>query len=441
MTKEKSATASTDSGEDAGSAFLSKVGKQQNECAKCGACTSVCPVYQVTGRESLTARGRLHLLAMRRGADADTELAEIFSKCLICGACRAVCPRGIDIPALIIEARATMPQVTGFSSFKKYLAKQALARPALLAALTKAAGPLGLLPEILPEESGLRLTLAAPLLELTPSVSELNKQAITPRTAPSRKALYFSGCLARYLAPAIGLAAAALLARLCDYELLVSEQQSCCGLAAKSAGDLAQAKDLARRTITMFSGEEVRDLPVFTTCASCYASLKGYPELLANDPAWRDQSLAFANRVWEFSSFICQHSRLPAVDGFRHDLPSRPIVYHDPCHLRFAGITAPPRELLRQAPGLKLLELPHGPQCCGQGGLFHIAHAALSRNISQPLVEDFLRTGAELVVTSCSGCLLQWQQSLAATGTKARATHLALILAQQLASEELDQAR
>ena len=404
-------------------------------CAKCGACTALCPVYQVTGRETLTARGRLHLLGKMSGdkGGPDPALAEIFSKCLLCGACRKTCPRGIDIPAIIMEARAGMPQVTGFSSFKKYLLRQALARPGLLAPLAKAAGPLGLLPD-LPEESGLRLTLASSLATLTLPDSELPPREIAPGRIPTKTALYFSGCLAQYLAPAIGLAAEALVARLCGTRLLVPDHQSCCGLAARSAGDPEQARDLARRTIALFTNDEVHDLPVFTTCASCYAGLKGYPALLADDPEWRDKALFFSDRVREFSSFILEH-RLNPTAGFRSDLPPRTVVYHDPCHLRFAGITAPPRELIRQTPGLTLLELPHGPQCCGQGGLFQLAHADLSRLIGQRLIDDLLTTEAEMVVSTCSGCLLQWQEGLAAAGAKARATHLALLLARRLPRE------
>jgi glycolate oxidase iron-sulfur subunit len=374
------------------------------------------------------------LAKKRPGSGPDPELAAIFSKCLLCGACKKVCPRGIDIPALIMEARGTMPQVTGFASFKKFLAQQALARPALLSTLATIARPLGFIPE-LPEESGLTLTLSESTFDLTPEAAGLTLPEGDPQPLPSQSALYFSGCLSHYLAPAIGLAAEALLARLCGFRLLVPEQQGCCGLAARSAGDAEQAKDLARRTIARFSSDQVRELPVFTTCASCYAGLKGYPELLADDPAWRDQAQAFSQRVWEFATFILHH-RLSAGPDFRTDLASRAIVYHDPCHLRFAGITKPPRTLIMQTPGLQLLELPHGPQCCGQGGLFHIAHADLAGTIRQRLVQDFLRTNAELVVTTCSGCLVQWHQGLAAAGAKAQATHLAILLAGQLAMRQ-----
>lgn len=397
------------------------------QCAKCGACTAVCPVYQITGRESLTARGRLHLLA--NGELADTQLAEIFSKCLLCGACRATCPRGIDIPALIIEARATMPEITGFSSFKKFLARQALAHPTALSALAKTAVPLGLLPN-LPQESGLQLTLANQPPDIVPTdkviaIPKTNSQP-TPKTA-----LYFSGCLARHLAPAIGLAAESLLAKLCGHGLLVPDQQRCCGLAAKSSGDISQAQNLAQRTITLFSGDETSDLPILTTCASCYAGLKGYPALFENDTPWRNRALAFSERVSEFSSFILDHSTDPA-SCFQSSCHPTPVVYHDPCHLRFARITNQPRQLIRKAPGLKLIELPHGAQCCGMGGLFHIAHADLSDSILKRLIDDFLPTGAELVTSTCSGCLIQWQKGLGMAKSSAHATHLAILLAQQL---------
>lgn len=401
-------------------------------CAKCGACTAVCPVYQATGRETLTARGRLHLLAHQTGRGPDPELTEIFSKCLLCGACRKACPRGIDIPALIMEARAGMPQVTGLPSFKKFLLRQALARPTLLNALAKAAGPLGLRPD-LPAESGLALTLSGAAGGFTPQELQFTPPPLTAVPPPTRTALYFSGCLARYLAPAIGQAAELLLARLCDHRLLIPDPQPCCGLAAKAAGDPGQAQGLARRTIALFASAEFRELPIFTTCASCYSGLKGYPALLADDREWRERAEAFSARVWEFSTFILHHGTAWA-SACRQDLSPQTVVYHDPCHLRLAGITAPPRELIRQAPGLTLRELPHSPQCCGQGGLFHLAHADLSQLIRQRLLDDFLTTHAAQVTTTCSGCLLQWQQGLHAAGATPRATHLALLLAGQLQS-------
>lgn len=397
------------------------------ECAKCGACTAVCPVYQVTGRESLTARGRLHLLGLAKAVPVG-EMSDILSQCLLCGACAAVCPRGIDIPSLLVEARALLPPLTGLASLPGYLTQQALARPALLATLAQLARPLGLLPTLPQSENS-----------QPPPAAAAAKLAEAERADPPalRQALYFSGCLAHHALPAIGEAARLLLDQLCGVQLLSPASYGCCGLAAKSAGDLAQARDLARRTIAALSAPGCEDLPVFTTCASCFAGLKGYPDLLANDPDWRVPAQVFGQRVWEFSSFILAHGRHPLANAFRRDHPPRPVVYHDPCHLRFAGITAPPRALLGQVPGLISIELPHGPRCCGHGGLFALTHAALAQRIAQPLVQDFLSTEAALVLTSCSGCLRQWQLELARAGATAQASHLALILAQELIDRPL----
>jgi len=387
----------------------------------------------VTGRESLTARGRLHLLGLAKAVPAG-ELGDILSQCLLCGACSAVCPRGIDIPSLLVEARALLPPPTGFASLTGYLTQQALARPALLATLAQLARPLGLLPTLPLSEHH------PPLAPPTSSVANLagaedlkRRRAETEEPPTPRQALYFSGCLARHALPVIGEAARLLLNRLCGVQLLSPEGYGCCGLAAKSAGDLAQARDLARRTIAALSAPGFEDLPVFTTCASCFTGLKGYPDLLANDPVWRVPAQVFGQRVWEFSSFVLAHARHPLANAFRRDHPPRPVVYHDPCHLRFAGITAPPRALLRQVPGLICVELPHGPRCCGHGGLFALSHAALSQRIAHPLVQDFLSTEATQVLSSCSGCLRQWQLELARSGATAhQASHLALALAQEL---------
>ena len=401
------------------------------QCAQCGACTAVCPVYLVTGRESLTARGRLHLLARLNDPEA---LGELLSRCLLCGNCKRACPRGIDLVSLTISARTDRGGKGGPSALAGFLARQALARPALAAALAKAAKPLGLAAE-LPMDSGLRLKLSGPVSPL-PAL-DAGQNGGLPQIRPARRlALYFPGCLATHLYPEIGPAAARLIANLDDFRLLTPADLSCCGLAAQSAGDLEQARTLARRNLARFAsldGEEAA-APIVTTCASCYAALKGYPDLLADDPGWRPEAEAFASRVWELSAFILAHgSRL--APGFREETTVRTVVYHDPCHLRPA-ITRQPRQLLDLVPGLRRLELPRGAQCCGRGGLFHLAHPRLSLAIRQPLIEDFLATGAELAVSSCSGCLLQWQQGL--KGSPAQVTHLALLLDSQLTNTILE---
>ena len=77
---------------------------QLKGCAKCGACTPVCPVYRASGNEIYSARGKQHLAQVFDGAQASPVFEDIYSKCLLCGACSMVCPRKIDIAEEVISS-------------------------------------------------------------------------------------------------------------------------------------------------------------------------------------------------------------------------------------------------------------------------------------------------------------------------------------------------
>lgn len=61
-------------------------------CARCGACVTVCPAYLVTGRETVTGRGKLLMARklMSRVAVDENEAKELFL-CMKCHACEEVC--------------------------------------------------------------------------------------------------------------------------------------------------------------------------------------------------------------------------------------------------------------------------------------------------------------------------------------------------------------
>lgn len=415
------------------------VGTTEKQCAKCGACTAVCPVYQVTGRESLTARGRLHLLAKLTAPDTSKQFSDILSKCLLCRACQNACPRDLDIPSMIIAARAETSQITGVGSVKKLLARHVLAKPPLLNFLSKAAGPFNLIPGV-PKESGLHVKFQDNNFFSDNNTSKTNLSKHQPFPSPQKpQILYFSGCLAKYMQPAIANAASLLLEKLCQRTLINPSNQSCCGMAGLAAGDKKQATELAKKNIRLFSQLANKNLPIFTSCATCFTQLRTYPELFPSNSEWQERAISFAGRVHEFSSFLLKN--IQPNTSFRDDLDAVNVLYHDPCHLRFTHksaliqttpTTRPPRELLKLLPNVTISELPHGPQCCGQGGLFSIAHPDLSQKISS-MTTDLSTSGAQIVLTSCTGCLSQWHKSLTAAGSNVRAMHLAIFLAHRLA--------
>lgn len=395
----------------------------RKDCAKCGACTVVCPAWQAGQRESLSARGKLHLLGHLDPAQASAAYAEILSQCLLCGACRNVCSRGLDPPAILIAARERLAKQGGRRAMLRGLGRKAMASPALLAAITAMGLPLL---ARLPADSGLRLRLGLPRNKSGTAA----KPAVLETAAPPRTIAYFAGCFAAYLRRDIAGATAQIVAASGAGAPLVPTGQTCCGLAAASAGDLDTARRLARENISAFAST---DLPILTSCASCYSQLRGYPELFAHDPRWQAKARAFACRLLEFSTFVA--GAMQAKPGLRFSALRTPrtVVYHDPCHLRFQEkITVPPRTVLEAIPGLTLREPTGGPRCCGQGGLFHLAHPDLAQSIREKLLAAVLPMQADLITTTCSGCLLHIGQGLAARPAAPEGKHLALLLAELL---------
>ena len=404
-----------------------------HQCAKCGACTSVCPVYRVTGRESLTARGKIHILS-RLVAPDSAVYSDILSKCLLCGACSEVCARGIDITRLLISARSSLPT----RSDKHFLAKlstiRSLGSPALLSGLSSLAKIAGKTLRKLPLDSGLRRKLSFLNPDLI-SQSHTRNQNLLVRLQPQKnkkqptKFAYFAGCLATHLYPDIASSVFFLAEALHSGKIDKPSNQVCCGLAAMAGGNLDEARRLAKKNINVFSSHS---LPILTSCASCFSQLKKYPDLFSNEPLWYEKAKKFSARVMEFSSFF--HERLKDASASLlsdcHDLEKKSVYYHDPCHLRFGRhqIVSEPRQLLTKITKQPPVELALGPQCCGQGGLFHLSHPDLSGDIFSHLLDQVGQTTAETIVTSCSGCLLQWQQGQPSNGKTYQVKHLACYL-------------
>ncbi len=399
--------------------------KDSSSCAWCGACTVVCPVFRVDVRESLTARGKMHLLGSPLADRPSATFRDIFSRCLLCGACEDTCPRHLPIRELVIGARGGFSAFYGRHGLRKTLARLALARPPLLEGLVRAGVVLERRLPTLPADSGLRLKLG--LLEARPVSGRTGIPFGHDRNTPGAVS-YFTGCLARHLQPSVGRATANLLGRLTGHDCFVPAGQACCGLAALSAGRRDEARRLALRNMEAFTACQG---PILTSCASCSAHLAGYPELFRDDPALHRQARDFAGRVREFGEFFLE----PVIAaGLRAPAGVR-VHYHEPCHLRFSGRDGSgPRRLLDAIGRVRRTGQDRRPHCCGQGGLFHLGYPDLSMAVFRRCLGNAMAGRPGLVVTTCSGCLMQWQEGVAREGAGVRVLHLAVFLAQCLSS-------
>ncbi len=241
-------------------------------------------------------------------------------------------------------------------------------------------------------------------------------QAANPRVA------LFVTCLVDSMRPQIGFAALRLLEEAgCTVE--VPPQQTCCGQPAYNSGDDADAASLARQVIETFEPYDYVVIP----SGSCGGTIRhGYPEMLADDPAWAERARALAGRTHEILSFLVD------VLGFVPEGRSLPAsaTYHDSCSgLRELGVHDQPRKLLAAVEGLEMRPLVGNDVCCGFGGTFCVKYPEISNAVVSEKAEEIERTGADLLLAGDLGCLMNMAGKLHRRGSRVRCFHTIEILA------------
>lgn len=78
------------------------------KCDRCGACTTVCPLYKVNRIDRATARGKIAIArAFLEGKldGGEKALRDALDYCLLCKACTEVCPGKVMTDQAMIEVR------------------------------------------------------------------------------------------------------------------------------------------------------------------------------------------------------------------------------------------------------------------------------------------------------------------------------------------------
>jgi glycolate oxidase iron-sulfur subunit len=194
-------------------------------------------------------------------------------------------------------------------------------------------------------------------------------------------------------------------------------------LPAFGSGDEETPQSLARKNIAAFQQEGIEK--IVAPCASCAAMLKlDYPHLFEETDPFRPEALAFADKISD-ASMVLDRVPDPFPPKRENGKKALKVTYHDPCHLRRKlGIFQEPRNVLKSLPGVEYVEMREANRCCGQGGSFNIANYDLSLKILDKKIQAIEETGADIVTTSCSGCLLQLLDGLHQAGLKMEAKHL-----------------
>jgi glycolate oxidase iron-sulfur subunit len=388
-------------------------------CVACGLCLPHCPTYRLTGEESASPRGRIaamRLVAEGR-AEVDATFARFMDLCLVCRACEDVCPSHVPFGRMMERARVQIePMRSGRERLLRWLGLEvALPHPGLLA-LAAAFQPLAR-----PFLGGRlrRLAPPAPWSELS---SPLPRVTEPPGRARGTVAL-LSGCVQdRWYRP-VNRATIRVLARN-GWRVTVPRGQRCCGALHAHHGRLETARELARRNLRAFADADL----VAVNAAGCGAHMKEYGDLLGTEEA-----RALSARVRDLTEFLFEEGIEPpaANPGFDR------VAYHDACHaLRAQHIREQPRALLRQVPGLEVLEIANGDRCCGAAGLYNVLQPTAADELMRRKAEAIAATDAAVVASANPGCTMQISAGLRMLGSGARVLHPVEILDLAYAAEE-----
>jgi FAD/FMN-containing dehydrogenase/Fe-S oxidoreductase len=397
-------------------------GRLAKSCATCAKCNSVCPVYDVFQSEDMSSRGWFEIVTAP-GYDY-LNSKRVVEACVNCKSCRTICPAGVDVSELIMQKRAEHPnRLAGmifalqgqrwlFEPVLKLLARtQGLwDRPLPRAWLERALNPL---------LHGLAATARLPAEMVLPRLAtRLLRERyadLTEEHGRQGRVAYFHGCAANYFDDGVGDAIIEVLRRNGIEPVL--PRQHCSGTPIETYGHVDRAKACARFNIESLARFDT----VVTGCASCTLALKDYPKWFSDQE--RREAEMVAGKVRHISEFLSGAGLRNAPRG---SLP-RKVTYHSSCHLRAAGVSAQPRELLKRIPGLQFVEMRDAERCAGGAGTFVVKDYDTSQKIFERKRAAIRDSGAEIVATSCPACMIQLKNGLRG---EVEVRHIAELLAE-----------
>ncbi len=403
---------------------LEEILAEADRCVKCGYCLPACPTYRQSRDEGESPRGRIALIqGAFEGLVSGKRLRLHLDHCLVCRSCEPACPSGVRYVRLITAAR--IRQRENEPAYRRLATRVTLAllsrlpyrrSAAFLAYLYEQSAPIRRL--VRGAGAGLRRRDAL----LPPLQRPIRWQArYRPAGESVGRVALFTGCVGRITDQPALLAAIDLLTRL-GVEVAVPAEQGCCGAMHLQAGDERRAERAAAGNRRAFDGLGVE--AILTVASGCGAHLSEYGARGAPLPV----------PVLDISAFL---ERLPQIDRLSFRPLAQRVAVHTPCSLQnVLGDADAPLRLLRRIPELEVSPLPDNDRCCGGAGRYLLSEPQLADQLRDHKLEAMRTCGAEIVVTSNTGCALQLRAAVRAAGSAVEVLHPVQLLARQWPPEK-----
>ncbi|MGV9197935.1 MAG: (Fe-S)-binding protein [Promethearchaeia archaeon] len=344
-----------------------------HRCFRCGYCKFTssysdinCPSYQKFQFETYSPGGRLWLIYALISGELEwsESIANVLYACPTCGNCMENC-RFDKFNHLLVDfielARAEAVQ-NGYCPEKQ---KQLLERTTN--------------PEMF-----------NPYGEKNANNEDLKKKYDLPDRA---EWVYFIGCTSNYRQQKLRDCTIHFLKKAgIDFTLI---DEHCCTSPLIRTGQIEPSKEFMN-----YNTQQIQNTgasKVVTSCAGCYRTIK---------EDFKKFEVTYDFEVFHTAEVIKDLLDKEIIEiGENYE---KTVTYHDPCHLgRHAGVYEAPREVYKQIPGIKFVEMKRNREnswCCGAGGGVKIGYPEWAVEISGERLQEAQETGAEILSSTCPFC-------------------------------------
>ncbi|QDT64583.1 FAD-binding oxidoreductase [Calycomorphotria hydatis] len=408
-------------------------------CHGCGECRTqdpgqrMCPLNRIQPSEFAAPRSKANAMRQLRsgqiGAADLTSSAgrDLMRLCVNCKQCVVECPSQVDIPHLVIEARAAQVASEGMKWSDWMLSRShqwseiGVLFSFLFNPLMKRASTRWFVEKVFGVSRYRHLQPFARRSFLR-SIPHRNRRLRLGEKQP-RAAIYFVDQYVDHFEPDVGFATLELLEQM-GIPVHVPTGQTVSGMSLVTLGDIDAARDLAERNVRVLAPFAREGYPIICTEPSAAICLQeDYPRLL-DHPDVR----VVAEQAIELGEFLSDTNfgemlkeRKPHID--------LSFASHTPCHVRARGAGNAYNELLALIDGVEVTQIEAG--CSGMAGTYGLAANNFRESIRMgwPLITTLRQTNYDFGISQCSGCRMQMEQ-----GANRPAIHPVKILAAALGS-------
>ncbi|MBI3823070.1 MAG: FAD-binding protein [Planctomycetes bacterium] len=420
---------------------------EANHCNGCGQCRTelpgqrMCPIFRATHREDATPRAKANLLRdlLKQSANglqvSSEEVRTVADLCVNCKMCASECPAHLQIPKLMLEAKAANVAEHGLDRIDWFFARieEVLRWGSAVSFLANLALRSRTSRWLLDRLFGISPERRFPPFAARSFMARAKRRGWTHKPTGARPVvLYFVDIYANYIEPQIAEATVVVLQHQ-GYDVFIPQDQRGSGIEALAHGDAETAREIAQKNLRVLVEAARADWPI--VCSEPAAALMLQQDYLDLQPD--SDARAVAARTVEVTAFLGQ---LHEQGKLRTDFRSLDVSvgHHVPCHVKALGgpIAAP--ALLQMIPNLRLHTIDVG--CSGMAGTFGMksANYDVSQQAGTAMLTQLRRPQNLFGSAECSTCRMQMED-----GARKRSLHPVqyLALAYGLLPEVADRLR